>query len=180
MYLHAATGAFSKPFTVSISNMKYQGTGKLHSIESTFTLLPITLREDGSEEEYQGMVEGATGAFRDEDVYAHKASEHMNQVGRQLRRIDRGHRPVGEVTAGRLVSIIREASKHPKHGKLIGRNCLSTVIHPGNTTMLANFHYEDGATEWRLPHLVTPIETISDIEVRDIHDDEEGSASDSR
>jgi hypothetical protein len=62
----------------------------------------------------------------------------------------------------RLVSVVRQASRHPKHGKLIGRDCLSVVIHPNTPEMPAYYHPEKDVAAPRVPHLVTPWYEIVD------------------
>lgn len=165
-YSHGAGGPFSEPFTVQISNMSSEGVGKRHKVNLEFSACVMKFEADTKADVYQCMIEGANHGFLSDDAAGHRLNAHVNRVNRQLKRIDQGHKPAGKATAERLVSIVKEASKHPTYGHLIGATCLSTVIHPGTTAMLTNYHDAAGETVQRLPHLVTPIETISDIEIR--------------
>lgn len=85
-----------------------------------------------------------------------------------MRRIDLGETPSGRSTVEGLVDIVRQASKHPKYGYLIGRDCLSVVIHPNNRKGWTYYHPEAASTTIRLPHLVSLWQQVVDAELREL------------
>lgn len=117
------------------------------------------------ENEYYGRIIGETSAILAEDKHAKGVNQELKRVLRQLKRIDQGEMPSGRTTAERLVWIIREAARHPKYGKIIGRDCLSVVVHPDSPAMQTYYHPENATARDRRPHLVTPQLTITDVEV---------------
>ena len=48
------------------------------------------------------------------------------RIGQKARKI---YDQEGELAALELVSLIRSASRDPEHGRFIGRDCLSVVVH---------------------------------------------------
>jgi hypothetical protein len=132
-YHHGDDGPLSQPFITSISNTRFRGYEVPLGMEPVFTIYPGTLRPGIADNEYTGSITGTIPAIMAGDnEYAKDAYKELQQVMRQLKRVDLGERPSGKTTAERLVSVIRQVSRHPKHGQLIGRDCLSVVIHPTN------------------------------------------------
>jgi hypothetical protein len=64
------------------------------------------------------------------------------------------------------VWLVRQASRHPKCGKYIGRVCSSAVSHAGSPAWPCGYHPENDTTiEGHMPHLVTPMMTMWGVEV---------------
>jgi hypothetical protein len=165
-YHDGENGALSQPFMNSISNTRFRGFDVPLDVEPIFTISPGTLRPDIPDNHYSGSIQGAAPAIMAEDKHAKETLKQLQQVMRWLRRVDLGEKPSGVATAERLVSVLRRASRHPKYGYLVGRDCLSVVIHPNSRKMPTHYHVEQATTITRLPHLVTPWYEIVDAEFR--------------
>ncbi len=163
-YHHSEEGPFSRPFSITIANTRSRGVGVPYGVESEFIIKPSMLKPGLPDNETYGIMIGATAAILAEDEHAKENLKSLNQVLRQLRRVDLGQQPSGRTTAERLVWVMREASKHPKYGKYIGRNFLSVVIHPDSPAMATYYHPSEAVALERGPHLVTPELTMTDLE----------------
>ncbi len=167
-YHHSENGPLSRPFVTSISNTRFQGIDKPLAVEDEFVIDPNMLRPGLPNSEYTGTMVGAVPAIMGDDAYAKEAHKTLNQVMRQLKRIDLGEKPSGKATAERLVDVIRQASKHPRYGYLIGRDCLSVVLHPNDRMPWTYYHPEAASTTTRLPHVVSLWLKMVDAELREV------------
>lgn len=163
-YHDGEDGPKSQPFITTVSNMRYRGDSVPIGVASEFMVTPQMLRPGLPDNDFSVNIGGAWRAITSNDGYARETRKSLMQVQRQLRRVDLGERPSGITSVRRLVSVVGQASKHPKYGKLIGRDCLSVVIHPNNPMMGAYHHPEKVPAELRAPHMVTPWYEIVDAQ----------------
>src|SRR5215217_6787339 len=82
-----------------------------------------------------------------------------------FRKIDLGYRPESQTTAERMAWLVRQATKHPQYGPLVGPDCLSVVIHPNNPKIPTHYHPEKATIIEYGPHLVTPMLSTWDARV---------------
>lgn len=108
-------------------------------------------------------INGAEGAFTAGDKPANTILKRYWETKRLLRKIDLGYRPESRTTAERLAWLVRQATKHPRYGPLVGPDCLSVVIHPDNPGMPTHYHPEKATTIEYGPHLVTPMLSTWDV-----------------
>ncbi len=59
--------------------------------------------------------------------------------------------------------LVRQGTKHPRYGPLIGPDCLSVVIHPDNPGMPTHYHPKKATTVEYGPHLITPMLSTWDV-----------------
>jgi hypothetical protein len=167
-YHHSEIGPLSRPFVTSIMNTRFQGIDEPLAVDDDFVIDASMLRPGLPNSETGGRILGiAAATMLGEDPYARQARKTLNQVMRDLKRIDLGERPSGRATVERLVEVIRQASRHPRHGHLIGRDCLSIVMHPNNRMPFVYYHPEAASSTIRLPHLVTPWQQLVDAELHE-------------
>ena len=167
-YHNTEDGPLTRPFVTTISNMRHRGLGVSPGVETIFTVTSSMLRPGLPNSEYTGLISGAVSAIMAEDEYAKRAHTMLKQVMRQIKRVDLVETPSGKFTVDRLVAVVRQASKHQKYGRLIGRDCLAVVIHPNARTMGTYYHPEKASTMIRLPHLVTPWYAMVDAELSEV------------
>jgi hypothetical protein len=167
-YHHSENGPLSRPFETSITNTRFQGIDKPLDVNDEFVISPGMLRPGLPNSEFTGLMLGTVPAIMSEDPYGKQARKTLNQVMREMKRTDLGEMPSGKATVERLVDVIRQASKHPRFGRLIGRDCLSVVIHPNNRMPWTYYHPEAASTTIRLPHLVSPWQRVVDAELREV------------
>lgn len=163
-YHDGEDGPKSFPFITSVSNMRYRGQSVPIGVASEFMVTPETLRPGLPDNHFSTTISGEWKAITARDSYARETRKNLMQVQRQLKRVDLGERPSGLTSVRRLVSVVRQASKHPKYGKMIGRDCVSVVIHPNNPMMPAYHHPEELPAALRGPHIVTPWYEIVDAQ----------------
>lgn len=160
-----AGGIHDDPFLAHIANMTPNARGTF-DVDSRFTSAIWIGRDalqDGSGDEFGLFISGTRVAFTVGDKYSNELDRCSKQVRRQLRRIDLGREPNSRTTADRLAWLVRQASRHPRYGKYIGRDCLSTVVHPGSGPFLTHYHPEKATTVEYSPHLVTPMLSTWDV-----------------
>lgn len=163
-YHDGEDGPKSYPFITTVSNMRYRGDSVPIGVASEFMVTPQTLRPGLPDNHFSVTIGGEWRSITANDSYARETRKSLMQVQRQLKRVDLGEMPSGLTSVRRLVSVVRQASKHPKYGKMIGRDCLSVVIHPNNPMMPAYHHPEKVPAVLRAPHLVTPWYEIVDAQ----------------
>src|SRR5215217_1042413 len=110
-------------------------------------------------------INGAEGAFTAGDRSANTTLKRYWETTRLLRKIDLGYRPESQTTAERMAWLVRQATKHPQYGPLVGPDCLSVVIHPNNPKIPTHYHPEKATTIEYGPHLVTPMLSTWDARV---------------
>ena len=159
-------GMHTDPFLAHITNMMPNALDTF-DVGSRFTSeiwIGRDALQDGSRDKFGLFISGTRAPFTVGDNYSSGLNRCAKQVRRQLRRIDLGREPSSRTTADRLAWLIRQASRHPRYRKFIGRDCLSTVIHPGSGPFLTHYHPEKAATIEYGPHLVTPMLSTWDVE----------------
>lgn len=89
-------------------------------------------------------VHGMILALASKDAIAKAIKRRMVIIKRRLERTQRGSgNRNDEVIADELVRITRTASRHPKYGKYIGRDCMTVVMNSETPTMTVHTHIEN-------------------------------------
>jgi hypothetical protein len=149
-------GPFSRPFITSVSNAENRGPDVPLLIKPVFTVDPGMLRPGLPNSGFTGKISGAVKALMDENDHARETHKLLNQAMRHIKRVDLGEIPSGKHTADLLVAVARRASRHPKHGRLIGREFISVVTRRHDSFGNVYFHYKDDSTRGLIPHLISP------------------------
>lgn len=152
------------PFYACTSNAIAEQNRDPH-IQDRFTHQVITgLPSSGPDEQFLNVV-GTRACFETDDAAAEKLRKKFAKTRRTLRRVDLGPQPEARTSVDLLVQITRQASSHPLHGYAVGPDCMSAVLHPGQEAIRADYHPEDAARIEYMPHLVTPMLEMWDVEV---------------
>jgi hypothetical protein len=152
------------PFLAYVSNIDLAAASPF-DVQRTFFTKGWIYDPRPSADQQMLYINGARGAFTAGDKHANTILGRHWETTRLLRRIDLGYRPESRVSADRMAWLVRQATKHPGCGHLIGPDCLSVVIHPDNPGMLSHYHPEKATTVEYGPHFVTPMFSTWDVEV---------------
>ncbi len=150
------------PFLAYISNIDLDAASPF-DVQRTFFREGWMYDPRPSADQQILYINGAKGAFTAGDKHANAILRRYWETKRLLRRIDLGYRPESRVSADRMAWLVRQATKHPQCGPLIGPDCLSVVIHPDNSEMPTHYHPEKSTTVEYGPHLVTPMLSTWDV-----------------
>lgn len=104
--------------------------------------------------ELELFVDGMFPAILSRDATAKSIYRRMRSVKRRLEENQRGsgNRDDSAIVK-ELVSWVRMASRHPQHGKYIGRDCMGVQINSENTTMVTDT-YKENSIEHNFPWIV--------------------------
>lgn len=155
--------ATTVPFLAYISNLNLDNSNPLH-VENTFSRKGWMFDPRARADKQMIFVHGARVTFNAGDPAGAKICRRYWEMTRILKRIDLGHEPESRTTADRMAWLIRETSSHPRHGYLVGRDCLSVVIHSNSPAMPTHYHPDKATTVEYGPHLVTPMLSTWDVE----------------
>lgn len=101
-------------------------------------------------------VHGMILALTSNDPIAKAVKRRMGVIERRLERTQRGpgNRNDGEI-ADEMTRVIRMASRHPRYGKYIGRDCMTVRMNSETPDMTVHTHMEN-SVEHDWPWMVTP------------------------
>ena len=159
-------GPHNQPFLAHITNIEPNAQDTFGVVSNFTSEIWTGARafEDGSRDNFGLFISGTRAAFTAGDSFANELNKDVIRTTRQIRRIDLGSKPSSKTTAERLTWLVKRASRHPRYGKYIGRDCLSVVIHPNSPAMPTHYHPGKASTVEHGPHLVTPMLSMWDVE----------------
>jgi len=147
-----------RPVIIRVSNMEDEKL-KAHP------KLNVHPKVNGNFAVFSSVIVPKSGGSRYSYVLAHGMDSAMNRsVWRRLiQKAPKIYEQDGDRAALELVSLIRSASRDPKDGHYIGRNCMSIVI-PLNGEARAMYHAENASPESYGPHLIVPNMAIKNVQ----------------
>ncbi len=143
------------PVAGSLSNMTITPAGGI-KVERDFatvrTWAPAhTMRTN----EIAIWADGMVPALASRDAIAKAISRRTRVLHRRLQRVEQGApQRSREDVAKELVSVVRMASRHPEHGKFIGRDCTVAACEFNEEGFLADT-YKENSIEHNFPYMVT-------------------------
>lgn len=155
--------AITIPFLAYVSNVNPDNSDPLR-VDSTFSRNGWMFDPRARPDKQMVFVHGARITFDARDPAAEEIRRRYWAATRVLKRVDLGNEPESRASAERMAWLIREASSHPRYGYLVGRDCLSVVIHPNSPAMPTHYHPDKATTVEYGPHLVTPMLSSWDVE----------------
>jgi hypothetical protein len=142
-------------FVGTLSNMVSTPEGKIEVARTFDTQNIVSPVPSMPYNELELHVSGRVSALVSTDAIAKAIYRHTRMIARRLVRVQRGSgtRDDGAIV-GELVKVVRMASRHPQHGKYIGRDCMGVQIRSDTPSMVTDT-YKENSVEHDFPWIVS-------------------------
>lgn len=131
-------------FVGLLSNMRVTEAGRIRVMREFDTQQVWSPSPTMPYNELELIVDGMVPAISSNDAIAKAINRRTRTIERRLERSQRGSGNRDDnAIATELVNVVRMASRHPKYGKYIGRDCMSVVTNSETSAMTTHTHTEN-------------------------------------
>lgn len=142
-------------FVGVLSNMRTTETGRIQVVREFDTQQVWSPSPTMPYNELELFVDGMKPALASKDPIAKAIHRRAGVVKRKLERSQRGSGNRDDsAIAEELVAVVRMASRHPRYGKYIGRDCMTVLTNSETPAMTTHTHMEN-SVEHDWPWMVT-------------------------